>query len=830
MCLCNKTRRIFKPMKTHLLLIFCTSFFAYNVFAQQVEISGKVTDASGQGIPFVSVFIKGTSKGVSANVDGNYTINVDKGNVTLNFTIVGYKNVSQTLEVDRNTTLNKTLEEERFTLNSVVIKSDGEDPAYRIIRNAIKNRKTYLNEIFSYQADVYIKGIQKLVGAPKKFFGRDIQKTLDLDTNRNGILYLSESQSKFAYMKPDKIREEMLSSKVSGSNSAFSFNKASDMRINFYENLLLENSGLSARSFVSPIADNALFYYHYKLIGKTSETGAVVNKILVTPKRKNDPAFRGYIYISDDNWRLMATDLNLTSDAGINIIDTLNIAQNFIKIDKYYMPGNLRFNFNGGVFGFKFQGYFISFYSNYQINPTFEKGFFSPEILKIRKAVNKKDSAYWANERPIPLTLEEKKDYIKKDSIALLKQSKPYLDSVEKAKNGFSIGKIIVTPYQRNDWYHKKSLTFDPLIQSVFYNTVEGFTMKYGITYQKQYQDNRSLSIRPQVRYGFANKTFTASMKGSYVYNPLKRASIGLALGNDILDLNNNGTMSALTNTINTLFFETNFPKFYKKEFIELYTQRELANGLQGYVTLGYAKNYALTNSTLYTFKDYDDKELWSNNPLNPTDDSPMFQDYSSTTITTSLSYKIGQRYITKPDAKIYTTSRYPQLNLTYKQAIKDLFGGDTGYSLLTFEAMQEKISLGLFGHSSFAVGAGKFLNSDDVYYPEYKHFLGNNPKFFTPNLRKFRFFDFYKYSTNKHYFEAHFEHNFSGFITNKIPLVRKLKLEETLGINYLYQPEKKNYTEYYFGLQRLGFGVSYGFAYDGDKRVNQGFKFMYWF
>ncbi|WP_293297542.1 DUF5686 and carboxypeptidase regulatory-like domain-containing protein [Pedobacter sp. UBA4863] len=817
-------------MKKNYLLLFCLLAPSFFALAQQYEIKGKIADSDGHPIPFVSIFIKGTTKGVSANVDGAYNIKVDKGAVTLTYTVVGFKSVSQTIDVYDNITLNQTLQTEQYTLNSVVIKANGEDPAYKIVRNAIKNRKAYLEEIFAYHSDVYIKGMQKLVGAPKKFFGRDIQKTLNLDTNRNGILYLSESQSKFSYMKPNKIKEEMISSKISGRNNAFSFNKASDMRINFYENLLLANTGLSARSFVSPIADNALFYYNYKLLGKTEENGLTINKIAVTPRRKNDPAFRGVIYIADNIWRLMGTDLNLTKEAGINLIDTLNIAQQFIKIDKYYMPGNLKFQFNGNVFGFKFEGYFISFYSNYDINPKFEKGYFTPEILKITKAVNKKDSAYWANNRPIPLTSEERRDYIKKDSIALRMQSKPYLDSIEKANNNFTLGKILITSYSHNDRYNKRSYNFDPIIRAVFYNTVEGFAIKYGATYRKRYENNEFLTIRPEARYGFKNKIFTANISTYYYYDAIKRAGIGLGFGNEISDLNNYGTMDLLANSVNSLLFERNFPKFYKRNFASITTQRELTTGLQASLSLDYTTNYALTNSTLYKFRDFQDRAFISNNPLNPTNDSPFFPNYKSTSATANLTYTIGQKYITRPDAKIYTESKYPRLNLRYKKGIEGLLGGETDYDLITFEAYQERIGLGLFGYTSFVVGAGKFLNNEKLFYPEFKHFRGNNAMFFPPNLRKFRFLDFYQYSTNEHYFEAHVEHNFSGFILNKVPLLRKLKLEEIIGINYLSQPQKKNYTEYYFGIQRLIFGISYGFAYDNGRKVNHGFRFAYGF
>ncbi len=816
-------------IKKYFLLFSLITLTTY-VFAQQYEIKGKITDSTGEPIPFVSVFIKGTTKGVSANVDGAYSIHVDKGTVTLSFTVIGFKAETELLDISKNTTLNKTLNPEQYTLNSVVIKVNGEDPAYRIVRNAIKNRKGYLEEVFSYKSEVYIKGMQKLVGAPKKFFGRDIQKTLNLDTNRNGILYLSESQSRFSFMKPDRIKEEMISSKISGRNNTFSFNKASDMRINFYENLLLENTGLSARSFVSPIAENALFYYHYKLLGKTEDKGLTVNKIQVTPRRKHDPAFKGIIYIADNSWRLMGTDLNLVADAGINLLDTINITQHFIPVDKYYMPSNLNFKFKGNVLGFKFEGYFISFYNNYEINPKFPKNYFTPEILKITKSVNKKDSAYWANNRPIPLTEEEERDYVKKDSIALKKLDKSYLDSVEKADNNLTLMKILITDYEYNDRYNKVTYTFEPINTSIFYNTVEGLGLKYAVTYRKRFENKEYLTIRPEARYGFVNKTFTANLSTYYLYSATKRAGVGLDFGSEIADLNNFGTMSLLSNTTNSLLFERNYPKFYQKTFINVHTSRELANGLQAYLSLSYSANHALVNNTLYKVRDFSDIAFTSNNPLDPIATTPQFPDYRSTAVTGRLTYTIGRKYITRPDAKIYTESKLPQLTLTYRKGISGVFNGQTDYDLITFEIYQKRIGLGLYGYTSFVLGAGEFLNNAKVYYPEFKHFRGNNTMFFPPNLRKFRFLDFYQYSTNQHYFEGHIEHNFSGFLINKIPLLRKLKLEEVFGFSYLTQPNKKNYTEYYFGLQRLIFGISYGYAYDGNRKVSEGFRFAYSF
>ncbi|MFI5452067.1 DUF5686 and carboxypeptidase regulatory-like domain-containing protein [Pedobacter sp. UC225_61] len=815
--------------KFNLLLILMLALFNVSV-AQQYQISGKITENNGEIIPFASVYVKNTSKGVSANADGVYKLSLDKGSYTIVYKAIGFKTTEQAVTVNSDLTLNQKLASESYTLKNVIIRPNAEDPAYEIIRQAIKNRKIHLNEVDEYSSSVYIKGLQKLVGAPKKFFGRDIQKTLDLDTNRKGILYLSESQSIFSFKRPNKIHEEMVSSKVSGRNNSFSFNKASDLIINFYENLLLEGTGLSSRSFVSPIADNALFYYRYKLLGTTEENGVTINKIEVIPRRTNDPVFRGIVYITDDSWRLMGTNLNLTEDAGINFVDTLNISQQFIKIENVYMPSDIKFQFNGNVLGFKFEGYYVGIYSDYNIHPNFPKNYFTAEILKVTKAVNKKDSLYWMNIRPIPLTDEEKYDYKKKDSIALRKTSKHYLDSLEKENNKFGIGKMILTGYTINKRYEKKYISFDPIIRSVFYNTVEGFGLKYGITFRKNLEDRKSYSIRPEARYGFSNHIFTANLSGSYYYDPLKRASVGASFGTDISDLNRYGSMSLLSNSINTLLFERNLSKFYKKEFANINSTRELADGLQASASIDYSKNYTLQNTSTYKLRDLKDEEYTSNNPFTPTTETPLFPTYTSLSISAGLTYTIGQKYITRPDGKFYQESKYPRFQIGYRKGLKGVLNSDVDYDLLSVEIYQDRISTGLLGYSSFVVGAGKFLNNTTVFYPEMKHFRGNNSTIFPPNLRKFRFLDFYQYSTSREYVEVHFEHNFAGFMLNKIPLLRKLKLEEIVGVNYLTQPGKRNYKEFYFGIERLGFGASYGYAYDGNKKVDQGFRITYGF
>lgn len=809
------------------LISFC--LFINFASAQQYTLTGIVKDLAGQPVPFASVYLKNTTQGTSANVDGKYEIKLNKGEHNISFRAVGYKQLDKKVIIPQTLLLDIILTSESYTLSNVTIRANAEDPAYEIIRKAIKQRKYHLNEVKGFNCDVYIKGVQRLNGAPKKFFGQDIQKIMELDTNRKGIIYLSESQSKFSFRRPNDVHEEMISSKIAGRNNAFSFNKASDLIINFYDNYLLENT-LSARGFISPIADNALFYYKYKLLGETTENGEVVNKIEVIPRRTNDPVFRGIIYILEDSWRIYNTDLYLTKNAGINFIDTLSINQQFTKVQDTYMPTSINFQFNGNVLGFKFAGYYVGIYNNYDLSPVFPKNFFNGEILKVTEMVNKKDSLYWSNNRPIPLTPDEKTNYIKKDSISKRKESKSYLDSLEKDNNKFGLGKLLLNGYSINDRYDKKYYRFDPILRSLFYNTVEGFGFKYGVTYSKVFENRRTYSIRPEVRYGFANQKLTGSISGSYYYDPVKRASYGASFGNGIFDLNNQGSMTLLGNSINSLFYEKNFSKFYEKTFVNLNTTRELASGLQATVNVDYSRNHTLTNSSDFKFFDNKEREFSSNNPFNPEAEKPLFPTYTSLSATVNFTYAIGQKYITRPDGKFYTESKYPRISLLYKKGFNGILNSDVDYDFVKAEVYQDRISLGLWGYTSFLVGAGKFLNNKSLYYPEFKHFQGNISTIFPPNLRKFQYLNFYLFSTNRQYFEAHVEHNFAGFFINKIPLLRKAKLEEFIGGGYLSSPEKRNYKEFYFGLQRLVLRASYGFAYDANTKLTQGFRISYGF
>ena len=82
------------------------------------DISGKVTDKNGQGIPGVSVVIKGTNRGTNTSGAGEYSLNANN-NATLVFSFVGY--VSQEVPVSGRSRINVTLLDDVKALSEVVV-------------------------------------------------------------------------------------------------------------------------------------------------------------------------------------------------------------------------------------------------------------------------------------------------------------------------------------------------------------------------------------------------------------------------------------------------------------------------------------------------------------------------------------------------------------------------------------------------------------------------------------------------------------------------------------------------------------------------------------
>src|SRR5690606_35462499 len=149
----------------------------------------------------------------------------------------------------------------------------------------------------------------------------------------------------------------------------------------------------------------------------------------------------------------------------------------------------------------------------------------------------------------------------------------------------------------------------------------------------------------------------------------------------------------------------------------------------------------------------------------------------------------------------------YPVLSFGYTKA----FGATNSnyeYDFIAGRLDYDK-TLGNKGDFALRFKAGKFFNADNISFIDYKHFNGNQThvNFRGDYLNAFNLLPYYSNSTNDAYFETHIEHNFKGYIMNKIPLLNKLQWNLIGSFHQINVPHFKPYQEFSVGFDNIGFG-----------------------
>ena len=806
-----------------LLLSFLFLTFSYFASAQVV---GTITDAKGDPLPFVNILVENTYKGTTSNDDGYYELNVSEPKThTIVYTYLGYKTVKKKVAIDKFPyTINVSLEEESVSLGDVVIDAE-ENPANAIIRQAIAKRKENLEKIESFKADFYSRGLIRIKDAPEKILGQEVGDLGGgLDSTRSGIIYLSETISKIQFLRPDKLKEKITASKVSGNDNGFSFNSALDVDFNFYNNTVEFGNEI-----ISPIANNAFGYYRYKLEGVFyDDRGNLINKINVIPKRENDPVFSGTIYIVEDQWTIYALELDITGvQARIPVVDIITLKQSFSyseAVDIWAVISQ-SIDFKYKFLGIKGDGRFTAVYSNYEFNTGLARQDFGRELVAFENEANKKDSLFWNTIRPVPLTVEERKDYIKKDSIQIVRESKPYLDSIDRANNKFKILNILGYTYQNS---HKDFRLGYDIAGASHFNTLQGYTAKANVFFNKNYDEfKRYFRANANLEYGFSDKRLRATGSLSYKFNNTNRRFLTLSGGVSTQQFNPSNPITPLINSVSSLFFEDNYIKLYDRSFLQLDYSEELFNGFRLFGGISYERRKALFNTTDQVFFNQDDDMYTSNNPLDETAYGVApFETHNIIKANVSAQINFGQGYLSYPDSKFNIgNDDYPTLVLSYEKG----FGAtNSDYNFDQIKArLYQSFNIADKGRFRYNIRAGKFFNADDIAFMDYQHFNGNQTHVSTDGnyTNVFNNLPYYAASTNDSYLEAHAEHDFNGFVLGKVPLLNKLNFNLVVGAHLLATPDFKPYQEYTIGIDNIGWGKWRFLRVDYIRSYQSGFQ-----
>ncbi len=283
------------PKTTISLLLFFVLLFAGNYTYSQV-ISGVVRSSDGESIPFASIFIKELTTGTTTNLEGEYIINLEPGTYKVSFQALGFSKVIETITItNADIVKDIVLKPQDYKIKEVRVYSGKEDPAYGIIRKSISLAPYFLRQVKYYKASVYLKGGFDMNKIPALF-----RKQLKEEGVEQGKTYVAESINEIIFNAPNKYEHHVISKRSTIPNN-------SEDEVLGYLNYSFYDS--ESDIAISPISRKAFSFYSYRYEGFFQEGDYYINKIKVTPKRKNQKLFEGYIYIVDNLWNIHSVDL-----------------------------------------------------------------------------------------------------------------------------------------------------------------------------------------------------------------------------------------------------------------------------------------------------------------------------------------------------------------------------------------------------------------------------------------------------------------------------------------------------------------------------------------
>jgi len=110
---------LFQKFNLSLLFIIAIISCSQPLMAQQRTITGSVKGESNEGLPGVTVLVKGTNNGTATDAEGNYSLNLTGDNSTLVVSFIGYE--TQEVAINNRTTVNITLKPDAKALEEVVV-------------------------------------------------------------------------------------------------------------------------------------------------------------------------------------------------------------------------------------------------------------------------------------------------------------------------------------------------------------------------------------------------------------------------------------------------------------------------------------------------------------------------------------------------------------------------------------------------------------------------------------------------------------------------------------------------------------------------------------
>lgn len=845
-------------------------------------LKGRISNLSGQPIPYSTVYIGELRQGTTSNTKGDYEIRLHAGKYTVTYQSLGYEPVLVNIEMTDKTIIeNITLPVQYYQIPEVRISASGEDPAYSIMRKAIGLAPYYLNNISYYKANVYLKGnlivnkIPRLLKKSMKMQAKSRSASAPPQI-REGDAFMMETYNEIEFTAPDRYLQRVISFNSTFPDQGNQISPMQYVSASFYQPVI-------GNIIISPLSPNAFSHYTFRYLGATSQGNLTINKIEVIPKRKSQQLLEGTIYIIDDLWCLQSLDLTNES-----LVGKARIQQLYIPVqDGTWMPVSDKFEINIAIMGFKADvGYDVSVkYDDVRPNLALQKPkLISPgntgneiasvlhpdttsakpnkqiekilsrdeltnrDMVKLSKLMQKesrkslpdsirnnleikekttqiiekdakrKDSAYWADIRPIPLSDIELKSIRISDStraVSSLRKS-PADTTASPARNGKSkFPSILKNVAFGHTWSDSTGISFTNggLItpKNLSFNTVDGFTYGFDFRFSKTWKEKGSFSLFPDVRWAFSRQQLMWRLNAAYRFDGVKRREIFLRTGMTSRDIGNRGGINPIINSVSSLFFEKNYLKLYESDYLTLGYRSEIVNGLTMELTAGYEARKVLENTTDFRIIN-SSAEYTDNVPDNPylsQDANPVFalRDQDHGELRAKITYVPRQKYRLDKGKKIPMGSEWPTFSLSWEHGINDF--NSAGYQTSHYDMIRAEIfknhDLGAFSDLRWRIRMGAFLDNRNITFYDFFHFNPQPvPILINDYEDAFMLPSYYSMSTPEAFGEVHLKYTTPYLLLKYLPGLTKTLIRENLLLSYLGSRFSPNYTEVGYSLSEV--------------------------
>ncbi|MBS1643821.1 MAG: carboxypeptidase-like regulatory domain-containing protein [Bacteroidetes bacterium] len=734
----------------------------------EYELTGVVQDkATGEGIPFATVFFSGTGVGTPADLDGKFSLKFSgQPSDTLMVTAIGYRGFSKKFILAKDTRPSVLIELNRevAALDEFVFHA-GEDPAITLLKKIIAAKpKNNPDRLQNYSYKVYNKLEVDIRNLTRKQFEAlpipmikqfgFIYNNLDSTSEKQPFLpfYLTESISNYYFRRnPKKTREFIEATQVRGlkNESVDQFLGANYQNVNAYDNFI----PVFQQSFVSPISDQGLFYYKYRIKDTQTAYGHPIILVSFRPKRAGENCFYGDFWVVDSSFALQRISLEVPKNANINYVSRVSLYQETAPVhdslwftikDKFIADFNLPYSPRlPGFIGRK-----TTQYSNVVTNNrTIDKVLDNPDShrdVEVNDSARLRNDAFWAAARPDSLSKNEQAIYDMVDTLDGL----PIFQRMKRTLKFLFGGNVSVGPLDIGPYYNVYSS-----------NTIEGSRVRLGLaTNEKLWKDIR---LSGYGAYGFKDKAFKYYADAFWIMNRYPRSYLFASYRQDI-DRSNNYYD-------NQVSADNLFSNVGRKHGVPL----KFA-GVQD-TRLEYYKEYYSGFSHFLAFQ----HRVFD--PYAPLPDGGIFIDESGnpslstteTSVELRLRYAYKEVFLASNYFRSSLGSKYPIPELRFSWGIPHVLGSAYKYKKISF-SVSDKVKIAPLGSLYYNVFAGRTFGT--VPYPYLDVAPGN--EFYYYNKFAFNMMNRFEFLSDR-YAGFNIEHSIGGGIFNYIPYLRKARLRQ---------------------------------------------------